>query len=57
MKRNRYHKACVCSMQEGRIKIPNELENKSTIIKKVAFGVVTSEIQSNRTLLLPLLVL
>lgn len=57
MKRNRYHKACVCSMQEGRIKIPNELENKSMIINKVAFGVVTSEIQSNRTLLLPLLVL
>lgn len=58
MKRNRYHKACICSIQEGRIKIPNELENKSTIIKKVAFGVVTSvEIQSNRTLLLSLLVL
>lgn len=45
------------SMQEGRIKIPNELGNKSTIIKKVAFGVVTSvEIQPNRTLLLSLLV-
>lgn len=58
MKRNRYHKACICSIQEGRVKIPGELENKSTIIKKVAFGVVTSvEIQSNRTLLLSLLVL